>query len=213
MDQTVKLGSVFKNGVLTNNPTFVQFLGMCPTLAVTSQVNSALGMGIGVVFVLVLSNLSISLIRNYVPSEIRIPVYIVVIAALVTILEMFMNAFTPDLANQLGTFLKLIVVNCIILGRAEAFAQKNGPIASMVDGLAMGLGFTGGLTLLAIFREVFGSGSFMGNEISLIASNNFQLSLLTAPAGAFLVFGLLVAQLTKYRQYKADKEAAQEALV
>lgn len=212
MDQTVKLGSVFKNGVLTNNPTFVQFLGMCPTLAVTSQVNSALGMGIGVVFVLVLSNLSISLIRNYVPSEIRIPVYIVVIAALVTILEMFMNAWTPDLAAELGTFLKLIVVNCIILGRAEAFAQKNGPIASMVDGLAMGLGFTGGLTLLAIFREVFGSGSFMGNEISLIADNNFQLSLLTGPAGAFLVFGLLVAQLTKYRQYKADKEASQEAL-
>ena len=212
MDQTVKLGSVFKNGVLTNNPTFVQFLGMCPTLAVTSQVNSALGMGIGVVFVLVLSNLSISLIRNYVPSEIRIPVYIVVIAALVTILEMFMNAWTPDLAAELGTFLKLIVVNCIILGRAEAFAQKNGPIASMVDGLAMGLGFTGGLSLLAIFREVFGSGSFMGNEISLIADNNFQLSLLTGPAGAFLVFGLLVAQLTKYRQYKADKEASQEAL-
>ena len=212
MDQTVKLGSVFKNGVLTNNPTFVQFLGMCPTLAVTSQVNSALGMGVGVVFVLVLSNLSISLIRNYVPSEIRIPVYIVVIAALVTILEMFMNAWTPDLAAELGTFLKLIVVNCIILGRAEAFAQKNGPIASMVDGLAMGLGFTGGLTLLAIFREVFGSGSFMGNEISLIADNNFQLSLLTGPAGAFLVFGLLVAQLTKYRQYKADKEASQEAL-
>jgi Na+-translocating ferredoxin:NAD+ oxidoreductase subunit E len=212
MDQTVKLGSVFKNGVLTNNPTFVQFLGMCPTLAVTSQVNSALGMGVGVVFVLVLSNLSISLIRNYVPSEIRIPVYIVVIAALVTILEMFMNAWTPDLAAELGTFLKLIVVNCIILGRAEAFAQKNGPIASMVDGLAMGLGFTGGLTLLAIFREVFGSGSFMGNEISLIADNNFQLSLLTGPAGAFLVFGLLVAQLTKYRQFKADKEATQEAL-
>jgi electron transport complex protein RnfE len=212
MDQTVKLGSVFKNGVLTNNPTFVQFLGMCPTLAVTSQVNSALGMGVGVVFVLVLSNLSISLIRNYVPSEIRIPVYIVVIAALVTILEMFMNAWTPDLAAELGTFLKLIVVNCIILGRAEAFAQKNGPIASMVDGLAMGLGFTGGLTLLAIFREVFGSGSFMGNEISLIANNNFQLSLLTGPAGAFLVFGLLVAQLTKYRQYKADKEASQEAI-
>lgn len=212
MDQTVKLGSVFKNGVLTNNPTFVQFLGMCPTLAVTSQVNSALGMGIGVVFVLVLSNLSISLIRNYVPTEIRIPVYIVVIAALVTILEMFMNAFTPALAAELGTFLKLIVVNCIILGRAEAFAQKNGPIASMVDGFAMGLGFTGGLTLLAIFREVFGSGSFMGNEISLIASNNFQLNLLTGPAGAFLVFGLLVAQLTKYRQYKADKEASQEAI-
>jgi Na+-translocating ferredoxin:NAD+ oxidoreductase subunit E len=212
MDQTVNLGSVFKNGVLTNNPTFVQFLGMCPTLAVTSQVNSALGMGVGVVFVLVLSNLSISLIRNYVPSEIRIPVYIVVIAALVTILEMFMNAWTPDLAAELGTFLKLIVVNCIILGRAEAFAQKNGPIASMVDGLAMGLGFTGGLALLAIFREVFGSGSFMGNEISLIANNNFQLSLLTGPAGAFLVFGLLVAQLTKYRQYKADKEASQEAI-
>jgi electron transport complex protein RnfE len=169
-------------------------------------------MGLGVVFVLVLSNLAISLIRNAVPAEIRIPVFIVVIAALVTVLEMFMNAFTPDLAASLGTFLKLIVVNCIILGRAEAFAAKNGPIASMVDGFAMGSGFLGGLTLLAIFREVFGSGSFMGNEITLITDYNFQLRLLTAPAGAFLVFGLLVAQIVKYRQRKEDKEAAMGAI-
>jgi electron transport complex protein RnfE len=212
MDQPVKLTSILKNGLFTSNPTFVQFLGMCPTLAVTSRVDNAIGMGLGVVFVLVLSNLAISLIRNVVPSEIRIPVFIVVIAALVTVLEMFMNAFTPELAASLGTFLKLIVVNCIILGRAEAFAAKNGPIASMVDGFAMGSGFLGGLTLLAIFREVFGSGSFMGNEITLITDYNFQLRLLTAPAGAFLVFGLLVAQIVKYRQRKEDKEAAMEAI-
>jgi electron transport complex protein RnfE len=212
MQQQVKLTSVLKNGLITSNPTFVQFLGMCPTLAVTSRVDNAIGMGLGVVFVLVLSNLAISLIRNAVPAEIRIPVFIVVIAALVTVLEMFMNAFTPDLAASLGTFLKLIVVNCIILGRAEAFAAKNGPIASMVDGFAMGSGFLGGLTLLAIFREVFGSGSFMGNEITLITDYNFQLRLLTAPAGAFLVFGLLVAQIVKYRQRKEDKEAAMGAI-
>ena len=212
MDQPVKLTSILKNGLFTSNPTFVQFLGMCPTLAVTSRVDNAIGMGLGVVFVLVLSNLAISLIRNVVPSEIRIPVFIVVIAALVTVLEMFMNAFTPELAASLGTFLKLIVVNCIILGRAEAFAAKNGPIASMVDGFAMGSGFLGGLTLLAIFREVFGSGSFMGNEITLITDYNFQLRLLTAPAGAFLVFGLLVAQIVKYRQRKEDKEAVMEAI-
>jgi Na+-translocating ferredoxin:NAD+ oxidoreductase subunit E len=212
MEQSVKLSGVLKNGIFTSNPTFVQFLGMCPTLAVTNRVDNALGMGIGVIFVLVLSNLSISLIRNAVPAEIRIPVFIVVIAALVTVLEMFMNAFTPDLAAALGTFLKLIVVNCIILGRAEAFAAKNGPIASIVDGFAMGVGFTGGLTLLAIFREVFGAGTFMGNEIQLITSNSFQLRLLTGPAGAFLVFGLLVAQLVKFRQAKEDREAALEGL-
>jgi electron transport complex, RnfABCDGE type, E subunit len=212
MDQQVKLSGILKNGMFTSNPTFVQFLGLCPTLAVTSRVDNAIGMGIGVIFVLVLSNLSISLVRKVIPTEIRIPVFIVIIAALVTVLEMFMNAFTPDLAASLGTFLKLIVVNCIILGRAEAFAAKNSPVASIVDGFAMGSGFLGGLTLLAIFREVFGAGTFMGNEISLIADYNFQLRLLTAPAGAFLVFGLLVAQIVKYKQYKEDKEAATEVV-
>lgn len=213
MDQQVKLSGILKNGMFTSNPTFVQFLGLCPTLAVTSRVDNAIGMGIGVIFVLVLSNLSISLVRKVIPTEIRIPVFIVIIAALVTVLEMFMNAFTPDLAASLGTFLKLIVVNCIILGRAEAFAAKNSPVASIVDGFAMGSGFLGGLTLLAIFREVFGAGTFMGNEISLIADYNFQLRLLTAPAGAFLVFGLLVAQIVKFKQYKEDKEAATEVVV
>lgn len=212
MDQQVKFSGILKNGMFTSNPTFVQFLGLCPTLAVTSRVDNAIGMGIGVIFVLVLSNLSISLVRKVIPTEIRIPVFIVIIAALVTVLEMFMNAFTPDLAASLGTFLKLIVVNCIILGRAEAFAAKNSPVASIVDGFAMGSGFLGGLTLLAIFREVFGAGTFMGNEISLIADYDFQLRLLTAPAGAFLVFGLLVAQIVKYKQYKEDKEAATEVV-
>lgn len=209
MEKNNSLYAIVKNGLFTSNPTFVQFLGMCPTLAVTSKVENALGMGIGTVFVLVMSNFVISLIRNYVPDEVRIPVYIVVIAALVTILEMIMNAYVPELAASLGTFLKLIVVNCIILGRAEAFAAKNGPIKSIADGLGMGLGFTGGITLIAIFRELFGSGSIMGYEISFVVENGLQLELLSGPAGAFLVFGLLVAQMVKIQKRRADKQLAE----
>ena len=202
------LKEVFTAGIFQQNPTFVQFLGMCPTLAVTGSVESALGMGIGVAFVLVLSNLIISLIRKVVPTEVRIPIYIVVIASLVTILEMLMNAFMPDIAAQLGTFLSLIVVNCLILGRAEAFASKNGPVKSMADGLGMALGFTGGITLIAFFRELLGSGSITiwGDFGVELIPDAYQISILVAPAGAFLVFGILVAQVNKMKFKKQDQQ-------
>ncbi|MBN2604366.1 MAG: electron transport complex subunit E [Bacilli bacterium] len=193
---------IFTNGLFKQNPTFVQFLGMCPTLAVTKSVESALGMGAGVIFVLVMSNLAVSLVRNYVPREVRIPIYIVIIASLVTILEMLMRAFAPDIALLLGTFLSLIAVNCIILGRAEAFASKNGPIKSMADGLGMAIGFTGGITLIATFREIFGAGTFLGMQI---IPDTYQISILIQSAGAFLVFGILVSQINKIRMNRADR--------
>ncbi|MDC0558923.1 electron transport complex subunit E [Candidatus Izimaplasma bacterium] len=201
------LGEIFSNGILKQNPTFVQFLGMCPTLAVTKTVESALGMGAGVIFVLVMSNLVISLIRNYVPREVRIPIYIVVIASLVTVLEMFMNAFVPDLAAQLGTFLALIVVNCLILGRAEAFASKNGPVKSMVDGLGMALGFTGGIALIALFRESLGNGSITiwGDFGFQLIPEDFQISILVESAGAFLIFAILVATINKIRFNREER--------
>lgn len=202
------LREVFTAGFFEQNPTFVQFLGMCPTLAVTGSVESALGMGAGVAFVLVLSNLFISLIRNFVPNEVRIPIYIVVIASLVTILEMLMNAYLPDLAAQLGTFLSLIVVNCLILGRAEAFASKNGPVKSMADGLGMAIGFTGGIVLIAFFRELLGSGSITvwGDLAVQLIPETYQISILVAPAGAFLVFGILVAQVNKLKFKKEEQQ-------
>ncbi len=203
------LSEIFSNGLFSQNPTFVQFLGMCPTLAVTKSVESALGMGAGVVFVLVMSNLFISLIRNFVPREVRIPIYIVVIASLVTILEMFMWAYMRPIAMQLGTFLSLIVVNCLILGRAEAFASKNGPVKSMVDGFGMALGFTGGIALIAFFRELLGAGSITiwGDLAFQLIPQNYQISILVAPAGAFLVFGILVAQINKLK-FKNESEVA-----
>jgi len=201
------LSDVFTAGFFKQNPVFVQFLGMCPTLAVTGSVESAIGMGAGVIFVLVLSNLIISLIRSAVPREVRIPIYIVVIASFVTMLEMLMNAFVPDLAAQLGTFLSLIVVNCLILGRAEAFASKNGPVRSVLDGLGMGIGFTGGITLLAFFRELLGKGSITvwGDFALNLIPSDFQISILVAPAGAFLVFGILVSQINKIKLRRAEQ--------
>lgn len=196
MAKQKSLKSVFSAGLIKQNPVFVQFLGMCPTLAVTGSVENAIGMGAGVIFVLVVANLVVSLIRNYVPREVRIPIYIVIIASLVTILEMFMKAFVPDLAASLGTFLSLIVVNCLILGRAEAFASKNKPIPSMLDGLGMALGFTGGLVLIAFFRELLGAGTFLGMQV---IPPDYQISVLVQAAGAFLVFGILVSQVNKIR--------------
>lgn len=193
---------IFTAGLIKQNPTFVQFLGMCPTLAVTTTVENALGMGAGVIFVLVLSNLFVSLIRNYVPKEVRIPIYIVIIATLVTILEMTMQALVPDLAKSLGVFLSLIVVNCLILGRAEAFAGKNPPFKSILDGLGMALGFTGGIVLIAIFRELLGAGSLLGYQM---IPEQYQISILVKAAGAFLVFGILVAQINKIRFRNLDK--------
>jgi electron transport complex protein RnfE len=205
--QQKSMGAVFTAGLFKQNPTFVQFLGMCPTLAVTGSVETALGMGAGVIFVLIFSNLFISLIRNIVPREVRIPIYIVIIASFVTILEFVMNAVAPDLASSLGTFLSLIVVNCIILGRAEAFASKNGPVKSVLDGVGMGLGFTGGITLIAFFRELLGKGSItIWGDLSVqLIPSDFTISLLVQSAGAFLVFGILVSQINKIRMNRADR--------
>ena len=203
--KTIK--EIFTNGLAVQNPVFVQFLGMWPTLAVTKSVESAIGMGAGVVFVLVLSNLAISLIRNYVPREVRIPIYIVIIASLVTILEMLMNAYVRDLADSLGTFLSLIVVNCLILGRAEAFASKNSPLKSVADGFGMAIGFTAAIVLIAVFRELFGAGSITIWEdfaIQLIPAN-YQISILVQASGAFLVFGIIVAQINKIRLNRVDR--------
>jgi electron transport complex protein RnfE len=199
------LKEVFSAGIFKQNPIFVQFLGMCPTLAVTTTVENALGMGAGVIFVLVLSNFIVSLIRNVVPKEVRIPIYIVIIASLVTILEMFMRAFQPDLAASLGVFLSLIVVNCLILGRAEAFASKNSPVKSLIDGLGMGLGFTLGILLIAVVRELLGAGTLYGIEI---IPEDYQISILVSASGAFLVFGILVSQINKFRFKRADESEA-----
>jgi len=211
MAKQKSLKEVFSAGLIKQNPTFVQFLGMCPTLAVTGSVENALGMGAGVLFVLVMSNIVISLIRNQVPREIRIPIYIVVIAALVTILEMVMKAYQPDLAASLGTFLSLIVVNCLILGRAEAFASKNGPLRSALDGAGMAIGFTGGIVLIAFFRELLGAGTITiwGDLGVTLIPEAYTISILVQSAGAFLVFGILVAQINKIRlRREAQSEVA-----
>ncbi len=181
--------AVLKNGLITNNPTFVQLIGMCPTLATTTSLINGLGMGISATAVLVGSNAVISLIKKFIPSKIRIASYIVVIAGFVTLIEMLLKAYIPSLSDALGVFIPLIVVNCIILARAESFASKNGVVASVFDGLGMGLGFTVALTLLGGIREILGSGSIMG--IKFIPSD-YNILIFILPAGAFITLGVLL---------------------
>ena len=153
---------ILLNGIIKENPTFVLLLGMCPTLATTTSAMNGLSMGLATMFVLICSNIVISMIKNLTPDKVRIPVFVVVIASFVTILQMCLKAYLPEINKSLGLFIPLIVVNCIILGRAEAFACKNGPVASLFDGIGIGLGFTLGLTLLGTVRELFGAGSVFG---------------------------------------------------
>ena len=181
---------VFLNGLIKENPTFVLLLGMCPTLGTTSSAINGMSMGLATTFVLVCSNVVISLLRNLIPDKVHIPAYIVVIASFVTALQMLMQAFLPDLYATLGLFIPLIVVNCIILGRAEAFAAKHGPGASFFDGLGMGLGFTMALTVLGALRELLGTGSIFGLTV-LPASTNMLVFVL-AP-GAFITLCFLFA--------------------
>lgn len=189
---------VFLNGLIKENPIFVLFLGMCPTLATTTSAINGLSMGLATMAVLVCTNFVISCIKNITPNMVRIPVFIVVIAAFVTILQMFMSAYAPDSINQaLGIYIPLIVVNCIILGRAESFACKNTPLASIFDGLGIGLGFTGALTLLGCVRELLGAGSVFGFHI-LPDSVNILLFIL--PPGAFLTLGYLVAVINRIKR-------------
>lgn len=186
---------ILKNGLIKENPTFVLLLGMCPTLATTTSAVNGLSMGLATMAVLICTNFVISCIKNLTPDMVRIPVFIVVIAAFVTILQMFMSAYAPDSINQaLGIYIPLIVVNCIILGRAESFAAKNTPLASLFDGLGIGLGFTLALTLLGCVRELLGAGSVFGVTILPEESNVLVFIL---PPGAFLTLGYLVALFNK----------------
>ena len=186
--------STFTDGFVKNNPTFVLVLGMCPTLATTTSAVNGLEMGLATLFVLVLSNIVISLLAPVVPDKVHIPVYIVVIATFVTVLQFIMQAFTPDAYKTLGLFIPLIVVNCIVLGRAEAFANKHGVLESLLDGVGVGLGFTVSLTVIGIVREILGSGSVFGWKF---ISGDGILAFVMAP-GAFLVLGYLMVLFNKY---------------
>ena len=188
---------VLMNGIIKENPTFVLLLGMCPTLGTTSSAINGMSMGLATMFVLILSNLVISLIKNLIPDMVRIPSFIVVIASFVTLLQMLMQAYLPDIYATLGLFIPLIVVNCIILGRAEAFAAKNGPVASIFDGIGMGLGFTLGLTLLGAVREILGTGKLFG--LTLMPEDYGMLVFVLAP-GAFIALGYLIAIVNKMRK-------------
>jgi electron transport complex protein RnfE len=185
---------ILMNGIIKENPTFVLLLGMCPTLGTTSSAINGMGMGLATMAVLICSNFVISCIKNIVPDMVRIPSYIVVIASLVTILQMVMQAFVPGLYATLGLFIPLIVVNCIILGRAEAFAAKNGPIASIFDGIGIGLGFTLALTLLGGVREFLGTGKLF--DIAILPEEYGMLIFVLAP-GAFIALGYLIAIVNK----------------
>ncbi len=183
-----KYGKIAINGLIFNNPTFMLVLGTCPTLAMTSKAMDAFGMGVSVIFVLTLSNIIISALRKLIPNTVRIPAYIVIIATLVTILKLFLNKFVPDLYSSMGTFLPLIVVNCIILGRAEAFASKNKVLDSALDGIFTGAGFMVALVIMGIIREFIGSGSIFGLKIM-----DFSIPFFSMPMGAFIVYGLCIA--------------------
>lgn len=187
---------ILLNGIIKENPTFVLLLGMCPTLGTTSSAINGMSMGLATTAVLIFSNFLISLIKNLIPDMVRIPSYIVVIASLVTILQMVLQAYVPDVYASLGLFIPLIVVNCIILGRAEAFAAKNGPIPSIFDGIGIGLGFTLGLTTLGAVREFLGSGKIFNLEI--FPENYGMLVFVLAP-GAFLALGYLIAIVNKLK--------------
>ncbi len=203
------------NGIVTENPTFVQCIGLCPTLAVTSSVENGVGMGIAAMFVLIASNAVISLLRKIVPDEIRIPIFIVVIAGFVTIIQFVMEGFAPALNKSLGIFIPLIVVNCIILARAEAFASKNGVISSIFDGLGMGLGFTIALSFLGAVREVLGNGTLLGNPVV-----DFEPALLVVLApGGFIVLGCCMGafraiqhKLAELREYAGGGLMASPAM-
>lgn len=197
---------VVLNGLITENPTFVQLLGMCPTLAVTTSLQNGLGMGLSATAVLIASNFLISLLRKVIPEKVRIAAFVVIIATFVTLIEMALKAFVPDLADQLGIFIPLIVVNCIILARAEAFASKNSIGKSALDGLGMGLGFTCALCIISAVREFFGAGTIW--NIPIYGTVLTPPAIIAMPPGGFIVLGLLIAlinYIVAKRKAGADK--------
>ncbi len=205
MKNKVKPMAVLKNGLFTENPTFRLVLGMCPTLAVTTAASNAIGMGLAATFVLVGSNVVISMMRNFIPSKVRIPAYVVIIAAFVTVVQLLLKAFVPALDKSLGIFIPLIVVNCIILARAESFANKNGVFASLLDGVGIGLGFTGAMLIISTLREIFGKGQFFG--IELFGKGFEGATILSLPPGGFITLGLLLG-LINFIAIKRKKKGA-----
>lgn len=200
----MNLFKIFKNGLIKDNPIFVQLIGMCSVLAVSSSVTSSLAMGAAVTVVLVGSNLVVSALRKVIPGKIRIPAFIVIIATFVTIIEMFLHAYAPAIYKSLGIFLPLIVVNCAILARAEAFAYKNGVVPSIIDGLGTGIGYTISITVLGTVREIFGAGTFMGKTLF---GEAFQpAGIFIAPPGAFIVLGVLIALFNIAKNKKSQQE-------
>ena len=209
----------FKNGLIKDNPVFSLFLGICSTLAITTSINNAIGMGVSVIIVLTMSNVIISMIRKITPDEIRIPVYIVIIATLVTIIQMLIEAFAPALNESLGVFIPLIVVNCIILGRAESFASKNGVFDSALDGIGMGCGYTLAVLSMSVIREVLSTGGILITnpfntaqvilDLSLFPED-FTISLFGSPVGAFITFACLAAAVGAYKTHLDAKEKAKE---
>ena len=194
------------NGIIKENPTFVLMLGMCPTLAVTTTAINGVGMGLSTTAVLVFSNLIISALRKIIPDRVRFPAYIVIVASLVTVVQLLLQAYIPSLYESLGIYIPLIVVNCIILGRAEAYAAKNGVAESAFDGIGMGLGFTVGLTCIAIFRELLGNGAFFGMEI---IPEDFRITIFGLAPGAFFVLAGLTALQNKFKAPSATNGPAQ----
>ena len=205
MAEKKPLSKELTKGIVVENPVLRLVLGTCPTLAVTTSVESAIGMGLAASVVLICSNIVISALRKVIPDKVRIPAYIVIIASFVTIVQMVVKAFLPSLDEQLGVYLPLIVVNCIILGRAEAFANKNPVLASAIDGLGMGIGFTAALFLMGAVREIFGAGTFLGNAVPFLSENPMLIFIL--PPGGFFVYGLLMAAVNKIAESKGKKKA------
>lgn len=209
----------FTAGFLRENPVFSLYLGLCSTLAITTTLNNAIGMGVAVIAVLVMSNVIISLMRNITPSEIRIPVYIVIIASLVKVIQMLIKAYAPSLDTALGVFIPLIVVNCIILGRAEAFASKNKVLDSALDGLGMGLGYTVSIVIMSAIRQLLATGALSFDNPFNAAQNiftlkiipdDFTISMFSQPVGAFCTFACLAAGLAAYKSYQTKKAAEKQ---
>ncbi len=192
----------FKNGLIDENPTFVQLIGMCPTLAVTTSLANGIGMGLSATVVLVFSNIVISLLRRFIPSKVRIASYIVIIAAFVSAIDLLLKAYLPSLSASLGIFIPLIVVNCIIFARAEAFASKNGVVKSALDGLGMGLGFTVALSLISAVREILGAGTILGHSVGISS----PATVMILPPGGFLTLGLILGIINIIRDKKQRRD-------
>jgi electron transport complex protein RnfE len=201
----MSLGKEFTKGIFSENPLFRLTLGLCPSLAITTSVNNGIGMGVAFTGVLLASNIAISAMRKIIPDSIRIPSYIVIIATFVSMVEMLMHAYKPELFTSLGVFIPLIVVNCIILGRAEAFANKNGVLPSIMDALGMGIGYTLALVVISAFREVLGAGTFMGYAVFSGSAQSALIMIL--PPGGFITLGCILAFLNKMQNVKVAKKA------